>query len=487
MNRSIEKPPHLPSSVPLGAAWHRAHLAEAFAGPAADHGNLIKKAALLLVIGVYVATLLWAYATIVSPAFADYGFTLRWPSAVAMVWFISLALLPAVLLPNGLSRPSAVILWWLYLSVYIPSILVPPLSLSMPFEELLPLQLSLLLCMGLLCLASSGRPLAVSQIVLSPTVFWPAFLLAWGGCLAYLLMNVPTSVLLSNLASVFEGETVYAIRSWYGEVIQETGRGLAYMVGQLANALNPFLIAFGLVSRRRMCLVAGILGQIIVFSLTGFRASLLSVGFLTLLALIIRRWRKSFGLAFASMLIATVLIAAAIDRAGDGVYFSSVITRRTLLVPGLLTGFYFEHYSRVSPVGIGFHLSHDEAFFGPAREIGFVYMGSADTNANANAWAEGFAEFGVPGMLGYTILVAFMIWIYDSISARRDLALAVLLAAMPAIMLSNTAPTTVLISHGGLAAALVLYFAPSPEPVEGFEPEIEREEGPLAFTAETSV
>ncbi len=403
-----------------------------------------------------------------------------------MVWLLTLALLPALLLPYSLSRPSALILWWLYLAAYIPSILVPGLNLIMPFEELLPFQITLLLCMGILCWAASGRLLAVPQITVSPTLFWPAFLLVWVASLGYVCMNAGANTLVNNLASLFNGATEYTLRGAYKAELLESGRGLAYVVGQLGGAFNLFLIAFGLQYRRRMCWVAGIIGQLIVFSLTGFKSALLSFLVLAFVAVIMRRWRRSFSLALISGLIAIILVCAIADRAIGNVFFSSLITRRVLATPGLLTGFYFDHFSKVPPVGVELPFSYDPTVMGPASEIGFVYCGSSDTVANANLWAMGFARLGMPGIVGYTILSAFVIWIYDSLSARRNLELAVLLVVVPAIALSNTLVTTVLISEGGLAAALLLYLSPSPEPDKAFKPEIEPEEDHLVSTAGTS-
>jgi hypothetical protein len=441
---------------------------------------------LLLVTGLYVAVLLWAYATIISPAFSYDGCTLTWPGWGAMVWLITLALLPSPLMPYSLSRPSALIVWWLYISVYIPSILVPALTLSMPFEQLLPLQISLLICMVFFCFVSSARLLAVSQIAVSPALFWPAFLLVWGGCLGYVCLNGRMN-LVSNIMSLFQGATEYTIRGGYHDLVLEVGRLLAYVVGQLCNALNPFLIAWGLAYRRKICLVVGILGQIVVFSLTGFKAALFCVVILIFVALLAKRWWRSFGLAFTLGLIAVIFVCSMADHTTSNVLFTSKVTRRALVVPGLLTGFYYEHYTHFSPVGAAFHFSRDEDFVGPANAIGLAYFGSLEVNANANLWAEGFAELGLPGIFAFTILVAFMIWFYDSISARRDPILAVLLATMPAMLLSNTSPLTVLISHGAVAVALVLYLSPAPKPAKALEPEPEPERSHLLPTAETFV
>jgi len=427
------------------------------------------KLKLLLATGLYVAALLWAYEAIVSVEFAYEGFGLRWPGAIQTVWIITLAVLPAWFLPYSLSRPSAVITWWLYLSVYISAIIVPALSLSTP-EKLLPLQVSLLLCMGLLCwVGSRPRLLAVTRVAVSPSLFWSAFWLTWGVSIGFVLLSAPVSALVGNIAGLFAGADEYAIRGKYTEVLLESGPALAYVVGQLCHALNPFLIALGLVYRRWACLIVGILGQILVFSLTGLKAALLSIVFLGALALLGARGRRSFGLVVTTGLLAAVFITTLGDRVNNSIFFTHLLTRRTLMAPGLLTGFYFEHYSQVSPVGLGVHFSRDESVLTPPNEIGFTYFNSVGTAANANLWAEGFAEAGFFGMFLFTIFAAFMIWIYASIAAGRDPALAVLLAAMPAVTLSNTSPTTVMITHGGLCAALLLFLAWAPKPTEAEE------------------
>jgi hypothetical protein len=484
MNTSNEQLSHLGFSASPGIpAEHSGVLA----GPAAEPESLISKLKLMLVSGLYMAALLWAYVAVVSPQFGYEGFTVTWPGAVIMLWLFTVALLPCLLLPNSLTRPSGLILWWLYIATYIPSILVPALSLTMPFERLLLLHIALLLGMSILCVASSARPLAVARVAISPSLFWSAFLLAWGVCLGYICVTGRVSTLASNFASYLGGASEYTIRDAYKDLASESGLLLGYVVGQFSQALDPFLIAFGLVYRRRMCLAAGIIGQLVIFSLTGFKGVLFSSLFLVFVALLMRYWRHNFGLAFTSVLIGTVLFCTIMDRGKSEPVMSHMITRRVLLAPGLLTGFYFERYSQVPPVGIGFHFTHDEAVLTPPNEIGIVYWRDWDVAANANLWAQGFAELGFPGILAFTLVAAFAVWIFDSISAHRDLVLATLLVAMPAVAVSNTSPLTVLVSHGGLAVALTLYLSPSPKPGAAFEAELEPEETHLLPAAGSSV
>jgi len=427
----------------------------------------VKRLRSLLAVAAYAGVLLWVYATILSPLFSYEGYRLAWPGPPTMVWLIALALGPAPFLPHTLSRPSALIVWWLYLAAYIPSILVPALSLSMSWENLFPLHISLAVSMGLLCLACSCRPLAVGQMNLSPTLFWSVFALIW---LTGLAFASGQSSVLANVGSLFTGATEYDIRGQVQRVVTGGNRVLAYVLGELGQALNPFLLTLGIVRRRGIYLAAGIIGQLIVFGVTGFKTVVLSAIFLPLVFLVIRRWRCNFGFAFTSGVIAVMLTCAIVDQVSGGIFFSSLFTRRTLAGPGLLTGFYFDHFSQVSHAGIAYHLHRDASVLDASREIGLVYFGSSNVDANANLWAEGFADLGVPGILGFTLITALMIWLYDSIAHRRNLELAVLLAVMPAVGLSNSAPTTVMITHGGLAAAMLLYLAPL-DPADAAEPE----------------
>src|SRR5262249_18926020 len=154
------------------------------------------------------------------------------------------------------------------------------LSLTMPLEKLLPLQLCLLLCMGLLRLASAARPLALGRIRLSPAVFWSVFWIAWAGCIVFVCAHFRAAILVANLASIAAGGSEYTIRNAFFAELSQSGRALAYVTGQLSQGLDPYLIAFGIVNRRGLCLAAGIIGQIVVFSVTGLKIILFSSIFL---------------------------------------------------------------------------------------------------------------------------------------------------------------------------------------------------------------
>ena len=236
--------------------------------------------------------------------------------------------------------------------------------------------------------------------------------------------------------------------------------------------MDPFLIAYGLVYRKKWCIALGVFGQLMFFAVVGGKSILFSTLFLVLVLYLVRRFRRNFGFTLISVLIAVVLIAAAVDSLDGNVVLTTLSTRRTLIDPGLLTGFYYEHYSNAPHAGIAYHFpSGGEALPAPSYEIGLIYFGDEKIDANANLWAEGFADFGISGVLGFSLLLALMMWLYDSIAARKNFELGVLAIGIQAFAFSNSAPLTVAITHGGVAVALLIWCVPAPalEPVEEFD------------------
>ncbi len=425
----------------------------------------MKRVKIVAVLAVYVAVLLWAVAEIVSPAFAYDGYNLYWPGPLTMVWLFALILAPVSFLPPTLSKPSSLIAWWMFVTVYVPSILIPPLTLTMPLAKLLPLQVALLACMGLLSAVTYCRPLRVPQTTVRPRMFWFVVGTVWVVALTYVCAHFSPSTLLVNLAGLFLGGSEYTIRSGFFDELSQSGRLLGYTTGQIGEALDPFFVAYGLTYGKKKLVLIGFAGQMMIFAVLGAKSILFSTLFMVVIYLLMTRFRRNFGFGLVSLLVGVVLLSAAIDAKSGGIFLSSITTRRTLMDPGLLTGFYYEHYSQTSHVGLGYHFGGaGENASAPSYEIGRVYFGNQHIDANANLWAEGFADFGLPGVFGFTFILVMLMWLYDSVATRNSPEFAVLLITMQAFAFSNSAPLTVAITHGGIAMTLLLWCSRTVQP-----------------------
>ena len=410
----------------------------------------------------FILIFLWGYKATVVPIYSYAGFIFRWPGLEPIAWAIVLCLIPLSIIPMDLSKPSVLVLWWLYVTAYVPSLLMPTITLAIPESTAFPLQLSVLCAMLMLCSVPYSRTLVLPSVSMPGTHFWWILGLAWGGCILFSLNSISPSRVLANIAVLFAGRgSEYLIRADFAEQVSQTGRALGYIGRELAEALDPFLIAYGVISKRWWMLAAGLFGQLVYLGQTGMKEVPFSILLMFLVWFLYRKFRRRFGFAFLATVTVLILICTSIDLATNGGALSTLFTRRALAGPGLLTGFNFEHYSIVAHPGHSFSGTGSAQLVGPPQEIGLYYFGSANIDANANFWAEGFAEYGVPGIFAFGLLVALALWIYDSIAVRGSLELAILLAVVQADALSNSSPLTVLVTHGGLLAGMLLYFAPA--------------------------
>jgi hypothetical protein len=409
----------------------------------------------------FIGVFLWGYCAVVIPVYGYQGYTFNWPDVETMAWVVTLSMLPLLVIPLEIFKPSVLILWWIYLTAYVPSMVMPAIMLSMPASQLMPLQLSVLCTMLILCTVPYASTLVLPDFFISPSIFWWTFGIVWTVCIAILVTNISLSRVLSNYAFMLmsDGGSEYLVRSDYMAQVNLNGRYLGYVGRELVEALDPFLISFGLISKRWWMLAIGIFGQLFYVGQTGMKEVPVAIVLLVSVWLLRKYWPR-FGLAALLGITGLIAFSTSFDLVTNSGRFTALVTRRAVAGPGQLTSYYFEHYSQVAHSGHSFTGSSSSQVYGPPREIGFYYFGSENVDANANLWAEGFAEFGIPGIFAFALILAISLWIYDSIAARGSFELAVLLAVIQADALSNSSPLTILVTHGGLLTGVLIYFAP---------------------------
>jgi hypothetical protein len=157
--------------------------------------------------------------------------------------------------------------------------------------------------------------------------------------------------------------------------------------------------------------------------------------------------------------------AAALDFFGYSRTFSALIQERMTGMPGLLTGYYYEFFSTHPKALLGHSIFHSFVdypyMFEPRRMIGYVYYHDTAMSANANLWADAYANFGYLGILCFTLLLAAVMWLYDSSSSGRNLYITALVIALPAFAVANSALLTSLLTHGIGLAMVLMYLMPT--------------------------
>jgi hypothetical protein len=410
----------------------------------------VARAAAITAALAYVAALIWAYTNHYSPLFAYLGQIDARPEATDQLIAAAFAALPSAWLPIPARRPSTVLLWFLYLVGYVPMTVVP-LFLEGELEAVLAVDIALVAGMATLALVAR-LPAAVIRV--------PHLTL---GTLTNLLLALG---ILSSLyiAAAFGIHAPPSLAEVYTTRLQsntvfEAALGIGYVVPWAGNAINPMLMALGMARRRADLIVVGLAGQVLIYSVTGFKNVLFSIAIVPLVYLVITLARRWFGALLAA---AAAAIVVASSLAGD---WPLVLARRVFATPGQVGWYYFDYFSEHP----AYQLSHSVlSWLGPSaysapppQVIGSVYFPGEGTNANANLWSDGFANFGFAGVIGFTLILGLVLLAVDGVGRGRDLRVAGPLLAIAGLNLSDAALLTTILTNGlGLSCVLIALMPP---------------------------
>jgi hypothetical protein len=418
----------------------------------------------------YVAAVHWSYVTIISPLFAYNGALYQPASDGSLPFALFVAVLPAVWLPIAVSRPSQVAQWVLFVLGYVPTILFPYYVLGTGFEGILPFTLAVAGSFALLSAISGIRLGGTSRPTIPMRTFENmaiglALLLA-----AYIILAFGFSFSLPSLGNVYD------VRSSFDQaVINASLPFVAYIVDWSLYVASPLLMLLGLRSHRYGMLAGGLALELLVYSTTGYKSAVLSFLLVVpLLVLLARRFRGAFGVSLPAAGAILVLGSVAWDQISGTILASFLFIHRAIALPGQLVADYYDFFSNHRQ----FELTQSIfAFLGPTpfdlpppRLIGAVYFNAPSEDANANLWADAFANFGLVGVIAFTITLGLVLIFLDNAATGRDLRVTGPIAGLMAIVLSNSALLTTILTHGLAFAIVLFYFMPQEaEPAPQFQ------------------
>ncbi|WP_157210004.1 hypothetical protein [Nocardioides aequoreus] len=396
-------------------------------------------------VGLYTLALVWSVDTLIAPVFGYQGYVDRSWSLFELVGaIVATVVLSLTVDPDG-RLPSDVARLFLLLTTAVPVVWIPMLYGTLSTLQVQNLMLTVTASFVLIALALRGGRRRLVVLHVSRTTFW--ILLSGFGILsvAYLASR-GIGLRLSGFADV------YAQREQYRTNVDRLG---AYLVGWLAGGTFPVLIALGLHLRRLAVTLTGLLGVVLLYSLTGYKSYAIAVAILIGTFVMTRRghvrtWH------WVSLLSGLIVAVGVLDLARSGYGFTSLLVRRALSTAGINTGYYVDLFDG----GPYYALRHSVLSFAgpspydtpPGLLVGRTYY-DAGTAANANFLADGFANAGWIGMLVAALLVALLLRAYDKVSDGLPLCVSAPALVFILLALANTAVLTVVATHG--AAVLV--------------------------------
>jgi len=420
-------------------------------------GNVLRsRIGMVLTCMLYVVTFGVVYERVIVPVWGYEGFHSRATltrEAIAGV----LAWLPGLWMPIKLERPSQILYWVLYLLVLVPTCLVAIRALEDQSSGPILLAACLVMVFALTGLVYHLPLLPLPQVHLENYEF---------GVILILLSTTFYAFLVSTFGFKFHFvslQDIYSVRAQYENTLNRAPTLVAYAISWQAWVINPFVIAMGLRWRRLSWILIGVSAQFTIYSITGFRSMFFSAGLLLYLL-----WTMRFGTTFGTRLVSTWTAifagAGALQFFGYALTPAALVNMRMTALPGLLTGYYYDFFSSHPHAQLGHSIFKSLVDYPyavqPPYLIAFTYFHDAAMESNANLWADAYANFGYVGIIIFSLLLAVVLWLYDSMALGRDKRLAGLAIGLPAFALANGGLLTSLLTNGIALAMLLTYLMP---------------------------
>lgn len=403
---------------------------------------------------LYIFTFTWAYIHIVAVNFEYYGMKYIQPKITYWVVSVLFSILPTFWLPQDIKRPSSIACTLLYLVVYIPICIV---NIFFGYSDIENYFIFLFfVCFGffIICASTYLKPAQLKSPNIPQSTILKALLLI------YLVVNLMILASFRNIAKLSDMSEIYTQREQYKVAIGVTSKYFHYLFTILINVVNVYFLAIGLIQKKYYYIVLAVLSQILIFSVTALKSSLLAFPFYLFIYLFLsqKHWRTpALIIGFVALLLATVLCYFS----NSFTFLSDVVLRRFLTMQGQLTAYYFDFFSHSPKAYLGYSFLKPFSWYPyhttPPSMIGQVYFEKDTMYANANFWADAYANFGYIGVLLYSVLLSWVLWVYDSVTSKKNLLVSSLLIMIFSLNICNTSLFVSLFTNSFLFTTLLMY------------------------------
>ncbi|WP_312301295.1 hypothetical protein [Stutzerimonas nitrititolerans] len=356
----------------------------------------------------------------------------------------------AILMPLEIRRPSDFFTFLYGLFVLLPYATLFPIRTPVDFQNSILFFSALAGPLFAVRIASVVVPPLRVPALINPKIFiyFLVLLCLVGVFLA--LSNSPAS-------AGFDFATAYE-RRIQGREIFLAGTPMAYLNAAILNGFAPFLAFVAGWQRRYWLLALSLFCGFAFFYLLGMKAPILFVGVALIIGYSVRRGKvhKMVRTIYVLMLVTFILFLFEYVIFGYSL-IADYFIRRAFSVPAWLSSAYFEFMSsETTTAWLPLHgISSAEPI---TFLVGERFLGFPGLNANTNAFIYQLAAGGIPMYVLTVLLVAFIFSLLDAAYKCRGNPALVYLGFSYAILLTEQAATTALVSSGiGILVILVIF------------------------------
>ncbi|MCT6923384.1 oligosaccharide repeat unit polymerase [Metasolibacillus sp.] len=256
-----------------------------------------------------------------------------------------------------------------------------------------------------------------------------------------------------NLLDVYETREAYS---------SNEGRILGYLLPWQAHVVNLLLLTLALYNRKYFLATIALAMQIFLFSMTNFKSHLFAPVVILMFYFFQKtKWKDYFLLIMstgATLLVSVSLVLFTISN--NLMLVPSIFIRRLFFVPAQLHYQYYDFFEFKRK----FYLEHSilenviPSYYNtsPVTYMALEFF-KRDFAPNVGYWGDAYVNFGFSGIFIFSILLAVILLIIDSVSNKIPLFLTMSILVIPGMSLINSAFFTSLLTHGILFCILLLW------------------------------
>ncbi|MVZ98462.1 hypothetical protein EUU23_12235 [Sphingorhabdus sp. IMCC26285] len=414
---------------------------------------------------IYAIVLCYAYE-VLSLSWAYFGFTYRLTDNRLLYGACVIAAFPSVLLSTRPKTFAECTAWFLYILVYLPCLIVPVMQFSSDLDRLLQIFGTTFVGCVLFLVLSRGEVRRINIKPIPPQIFWGGLAAIWTISMVFIIYSFGQAIQFVSLDDIYTQRFAGA---------ESAFTAVRYALALLASAIDPFLIAAGLYTRRYWLAGIGIFSQVFLFGTLAARAVLLSPIFVIgayFLADKLGHMRANLFLIGLLIIIAvTAPFLANYDPIGGGVNnIVTLVYLRTLLISGAIFGVYEQffalypltYYSNNNIISLFVQYPYGDLSVGQAVMLTLIPSAARDIGElNANFLAtDGVAALGVAGVPVVSAASALILRLLSRFIQPERTMLMVAAGTGFILSMANTSILTSLITGGGILLIALVSFAP---------------------------
>lgn len=405
----------------------------------------------VVVILLYRVLIDLSYIYIISPNYAYSGLLLE-INQIKLIESYILLFIFSLILKHRINKPSEFFILFLFSLLVVPILSVYSLQ-DKSREFLYMVLLSFLTIIAASKIPQIKLPIIRngSKIAILISIITGIFLFSW------IISRDGLSYLNFNLLRVYDFRRTVAEMIFPGR--------LAYLMGWFGKVVNPLMIALALWKKNKAMTIAAIGIQILFFAITAHK-SMLFYPVLIVFTYVFGR-KKYFGQMIPLGLAGVTAASSIFYLITNNIIPVSLFVRRVLFVTADNHYRYYDTFKE-----LGFIFFSDRAWFPKLIEypfdlpipqiISLFYYGNTNTWVNTGFLATGYMNFGLTGMLVYSLIVGIIFRFIDYISKKYlPCWLCIAIMITPVFSLTSADLPTALVTHGIALAMVMLWLMSS--------------------------